>query len=175
VVPAVVAIAGVRRADDVAGAVKFRRLVDRAAARLRAEDEYLERATMSTTTTAAAATGDSHGTSVGRRRPHLDVPGDGPLPHTDCPHGDERETCEYGDVSHATKYPSSRSPHQVRTGSITWQLNRGVPIQVVAERVNTSVRTLKEHYDQPTKLEELEERRRPHIDRLDFDEGGERR
>jgi hypothetical protein len=55
-------------------------------------------------------------------------------------------------------------------------LNRGVPIEVVADRVNTSVRVLKKHYDQPTRREELEERRRQHIDRLDFDgdeEGGQ--
>lgn len=95
-----------------------------------------------------------------------------PCLHMDCPHGNERETCEYVDYSHASKCPSSRSPHQVRTGSITWQLNRGVPIEVVAERVNTSVRVLKRHYDQPTKREELEERRREHVDKLDFGETG---
>jgi hypothetical protein len=47
-----------------------------------------------------------------------------------------------------------------------------VPIEVVAKRVNTSVRVLKRHYDQPTKLEELEERRRHHLDRLGFTENG---
>jgi hypothetical protein len=63
----------------------------------------------------------------------------------------------------------------VRTGSVTWQLNRGIPVEVVAERVNTSVRTLKRPYDQPTKREELEKRRRQYVDRLGFDEkGGER-
>lgn len=72
-----------------------------------------------------------------------------------------------------SKYPSSRSPRQVRTGSITWQLNRGIPIEVVAERVNTSVRMLKRYYDQPTRLEELEERRREHVDELEFGNGGE--
>jgi hypothetical protein len=59
----------------------------------------------------------------------------------------------------------SRSPHQVRIGSITWQLNRGIPREVVVERVKTSVQILKRHYDQPTKREELEERRRHHLDR----------
>jgi len=47
-----------------------------------------------------------------------------PCLHTDCPHGNERETCKYVDYTHASKCPSSRSPHQVWTGSITWQLNR---------------------------------------------------
>ncbi|WP_066417009.1 tyrosine-type recombinase/integrase [Halorubrum aethiopicum] len=95
-----------------------------------------------------------------------------PCLHMECPHGNEREGCDYVDYTHGSKCPSSRSPHQVRTGSITWQLNRGVPIEVVAERVNTSVRVLKRHYDQPTKREELEERRREYVDRLGFGESG---
>lgn len=96
-----------------------------------------------------------------------------PCLHTDCPHGNERDSCEFVDYSHISKCPSSRSPHQVRTGSITWQLNRGMPIEAVAERVNTSVRTLKRHYDQPTNIEALEERRRHHIRRLGFGERGD--
>ena len=99
-----------------------------------------------------------------------------PCLHRDCPHGNKPDTCEYLDYSTASQCPSSRSPHQLRTGSITWQLNRGVPVEVVAERVNTSVRVLKRHYDKPTKLENLEERRREHVDRLSFGDskgGGE--
>lgn len=95
-----------------------------------------------------------------------------PCLHTDCPHGNTPETCEYLDYSQASKCPSSRSPHQVRTGSITWQLNRGVDIEDVAERVNTSVRVLKKHYDVASRREELEERRRHQIDKLSFDNGG---
>lgn len=95
-----------------------------------------------------------------------------PCLHSPCPHGNERETCEYVNTDAASKCPSSRSPHQVRTGSITWQLNQGVPPQVVADRVNTSVAVLKRHYDKPTKKEEMEERRREHLDRLSFEEGG---
>jgi site-specific recombinase XerD len=98
-----------------------------------------------------------------------------PCLHTACPHGNDPDTCEYLSYSTASQCPSSRSPHQVRTGSITWQLNRGIPIETVAKRVNTSVRVLKKHYDQPSKLEDLEERRREYVDRLsfgDFDGGG---
>lgn len=95
-----------------------------------------------------------------------------PCLYTDCPHGNEPDTCEYLDYSKSSQCPSSRSPHQVRTGTITWQLNRGVPIEVVAKRVNTSVRVLKKHYDQPDRLEDLEERRRHHVDRLAFDDNG---
>jgi site-specific recombinase XerD len=96
-----------------------------------------------------------------------------PCLHSECPHGNVRETCEYVDYSQASKCPSSRAPHQIRTGSITWQLNRGVPIETVAARVNTSVRVLKKHYDMPTRREELEERRRGEIDKLAFDDGGD--
>lgn len=93
-----------------------------------------------------------------------------PCLHSPCPHGYNPETCDFLDYTTASKCPSSRSPHQVRTGSITWQLNRGVPPKVVAERVNASVRTLKKHYDKPSMREELEERRRPYLKQLSFEE-----
>jgi len=70
-----------------------------------------------------------------------------PCLHSPCPHGNEPETCDFLGYSKASKCPSSRSPHQVRTGSVTWQLNRGIPIERVAERVNTSVEVLRRHYD----------------------------
>jgi len=97
-----------------------------------------------------------------------------PCLHKRCPHGEDPETCEYKTYTNAGQCPSSRKPHAVRTGAITWMLNRGVPIEVVAERVNTSVRVLKKHYDQPTRREELEQRRRQHLDRLSFDEVSDR-
>lgn len=97
-----------------------------------------------------------------------------PCLHSPCPHGKDPDTCEYLDYSAASKCPSSRSPHRVRTGSITWQLNRSVPVERVAERVNTSIEVLLRHYDLPDKMAEMRERRRPYLDRLSFDdEGGE--
>lgn len=95
-----------------------------------------------------------------------------PCLHTECPHGKERRSCVWTEYSEASKCPSSRSPHQVRTGSITWQLNQGIPPQAVAARVNTSVQVIKKHYDQPDKFEEMEERRREHIHDLGFDGSG---
>lgn len=96
-----------------------------------------------------------------------------PCLRMECPHGKRRNTCEYTDYSKASQCPSSRSPHQVRTGTITWQLNQGIPVEKVAKRVNTSVSVLKKHYDHPTRLEDLEKRRRQHLDQLSFerDEG----
>lgn len=95
-----------------------------------------------------------------------------PCLHSACPHGNEPETCDYLDYTTASQCPSSRSPHQVRTGSITWQLNRGVPIDVVSKRVNSSARIIEAHYDQPSQMEEMEKRRRRHLDRLGFDGDG---
>lgn len=77
----------------------------------------------------------------------------------DCPHGRRRPACEYTERSHASKCPSSRSPHQVRSGSITWQLNRGLPLDIVAQRVNASVEVIKRHYDLASAEEEFQQRR----------------
>jgi len=102
-----------------------------------------------------------------------------PCIHSPCPHGNDRETCEYIDYSFASQCPSSQSPHAVRRGSITWQRNQGVPADVVGKRVNASVRTIEKHYDQPDPRREMEERRREHVDDLSLDEydeteGGDR-
>lgn len=61
-----------------------------------------------------------------------------PCHYRECPHGKSRHSCEWTDRAHASKCPSSRSSHQVRSGSITWQLNQGIPIGIVAERVTSS-------------------------------------
>lgn len=92
-----------------------------------------------------------------------------PCLHSPCPHGNERPNCDYTDYSEASKCPSSRSPHQVRTGSITWHRNRGWPAEDLSDKVNSSVRVIEEHYDKPSHLESLEERRRRYTKLLDFD------
>lgn len=86
----------------------------------------------------------------------------------ECPHGKRRESCEWTQRSHASKCPSSRSPHRVRKGSITWQLNQGMPIEHVATRVNASVDVIKRFYDTATKDEEFEQRRRAAETALDI-------
>jgi site-specific recombinase XerD len=96
-----------------------------------------------------------------------------PCVQTKCPHGKRRGTCKYRERSHLSKCPSSRSPHQIRTGSITWQLNRGIPIEVVAERVNATPAVIQRHYDKATKVERMEERRREHTDDLDIELGNQ--
>lgn len=84
-----------------------------------------------------------------------------------CPHNRQRDRCEYTQKSHASKCPSSRAPHAVRTGSITWQLNRGLSYVKVAERVAASPETIRRYYDKADLDDELA-RRRPDTEDLDI-------
>jgi integrase len=90
-----------------------------------------------------------------------------PCRHTECPHGYQQATCEYFAVTDASKCPSSRSPHQIRSGSITWQLNRGLPSDIIAERVNASVSIIEAHYDQADEVTHFKQRRKQHLHKLD--------
>lgn len=89
-----------------------------------------------------------------------------PCIRRDCPHGKQRATCDWVTNAAASKCPSSRSPHDIRTGSITWQLNTGIPPEIVAQRVNASLSTIEQHYDHESPVERMERRRRQYIDRL---------
>ena len=86
-----------------------------------------------------------------------------------CPHGHDPETCEFRSHTHASKCPSARAPHHVRTGSITWHQDRGVPREVTAERVNASQNVIDRYYDKATKRERMELRRRPHLEKLEIE------
>jgi site-specific recombinase XerD len=90
-----------------------------------------------------------------------------PCLHSECPHEKDPETCDWTSYNSASKCPSSRSPHQVRTGSITHQRDLGFPAEVVAERCNASLDVIEEHYDKATAREEMERRRRQFVDRFD--------
>ena len=78
---------------------------------------------------------------------------------TECPHGKRSPTCTWTEHGEASKCPLSRSPHRVRTGSITWQLNRGFDIETVPTRVNAAPSTIRRYYDATTQQEEFEQRR----------------
>lgn len=86
-----------------------------------------------------------------------------PCEYGACPHGKDPESCQWTQRNHASKCPSSRSPHPVRTGSITWQLNSGIPIEVVSQRVNAGVDVIEEYYDKPS-VDELWRRRRQQME-----------
>ena len=92
-----------------------------------------------------------------------------PCNYGDCPHNHEIPTCDFREPNHESKCPSSRSPHQIRTGSISWQLDCGVPIDIVAERANVARKTLEQHYDKTEPRERMEQRRRPHLEKLSFE------
>ncbi|WP_324662393.1 tyrosine-type recombinase/integrase [Haloarcula sediminis] len=91
-----------------------------------------------------------------------------PCVHTACPHSKDPESCEWTQLNHASKCPSSRSPHQIRTGSITWQLNRGLSFEAVGKRVNSDPDTLRRYYDKAAEVEKLEARRRDFVNKLGF-------
>lgn len=86
----------------------------------------------------------------------------------ECPHGKRRATCDWTKRTHCSKCPSSRSPHAIRTGSITWQLNMGYPIELVAKRANATIPVIKQYYDQANPAEEFRERRRDAETELDI-------
>ena len=97
-----------------------------------------------------------------------------PCLHTDCPHGEEPHNCEYRHRNKASQCPSSRSPHQVRTGSITWQshwaASVGLRPKVISERVDASIQTIRRHYDKATELEKFAKRRQQFTSNLDISE-----
>ena len=80
-----------------------------------------------------------------------------------CPHDRDPSICEWREHKQLSKCPSSRSPHKIRTGSITWQLNQGLPPEVVAERVDATVKTIETHYDWASQ----EDRWRRYRDRME--------
>lgn len=88
----------------------------------------------------------------------------------ECPHDRDPESCEFTEHNQESKCPSSRSPHQVRTGSITYQRDLGFPPEVVAERVNSSVPVIEQYYDKATARERLERRRRRFVQAMDIED-----
>ena len=77
----------------------------------------------------------------------------------DCPHGRDVDECEAREHSLEGRCPSSRSPHRVRTGSITDHRDRGWPPEVLAERANATPEVIRQHYDHPQLLRRMESRR----------------
>lgn len=79
-----------------------------------------------------------------------------------CPHDEDPETCEAATYQGPSKCPSSRSPHQLRTGSVTAHRNAGTPRPVLVDRADASEDVLNEHYDKAGRRERAN-RRRDHI------------
>jgi len=77
----------------------------------------------------------------------------------ECPHDNSPESCEALDHDTAFKCPSSVSPHAIRRGSITYNLNNDMPDKVVSDRANVSPEVIDQHYDRRTEREKMEQRR----------------
>lgn len=96
-----------------------------------------------------------------------------PCRYRECPHGKVPADCDWYSQSHASGCPSSVSPHPVRSGSMEWQRDRQVPIEVVSDRANASPEVIEKHYDNPDPHRAQQQRRRPYLDQLDFGEDGD--
>jgi integrase len=77
-----------------------------------------------------------------------------------CPHDRNPGDCVAMDRDHASKCPSSVSPHAIRRGSITHSLNEEMPDKVVSDRANVSQTVIDQHYDRRTEREKMEQRRK---------------
>lgn len=82
-----------------------------------------------------------------------------PCRYGSCPHNRDPDECEALDHGREQRCPSARSPHKIRTGSITWHRDAGWPPEALAEKVNATPETIREHYDHPEKLRRMESRR----------------
>lgn len=90
-----------------------------------------------------------------------------PCHYDDCPHGKRRDRCDYVPRDKASLCPSTRAPHHLRTGSITWHRDRGVPMEDCAERVNAKPDTIEKYYDKASDVQKMDARRRQYTEDLD--------
>lgn len=92
-----------------------------------------------------------------------------PCMAAECPHSKRRPNCEWVPRDQASKCPSTRPTHAIRSGSITWQLNLGFDPETVAKRVAATPGVIRRYYDKPDYDEDLR-RRREETQRIDITE-----
>lgn len=78
----------------------------------------------------------------------------------DCPHDEVPRECPAWGARTSSKCPSCRSPHEVRSGSITSHLLDDIPTEVISDRCDVSQDVLARHYDQRSEFERMEQRRK---------------
>ncbi|MFC7115827.1 site-specific integrase [Natronoarchaeum sp. GCM10025703] len=76
-----------------------------------------------------------------------------------CPHDRDPETCEATDYAKISTCPSSRSPHDVRSGRVTAHRLANEDRSLVSDRLNASEDILDKHYDRRTERKKAEQRR----------------
>jgi len=77
----------------------------------------------------------------------------------ECPHDRDLDDCKALEHGRESTCPSSRSPHDVRSGAITAHLLDDVPSEIVSDRMNVSKNVLDKHYDRRSEREKAEQRR----------------
>jgi len=77
-----------------------------------------------------------------------------------CPHDRDLDDCEARQtVMHAAQCPSTRSPHDIRRGSISHYLANQTPVRALSDRADVSEDVLDKHYDVRSEEERTETRR----------------
>jgi site-specific recombinase XerD len=83
-----------------------------------------------------------------------------PCHYGDCPHDRDPDDCEaIGAANVPSKCPSSVSPHSIRRGRITHDLNHGRPPEAITKRADVSLGVLEKHYDARSKREKMDVRK----------------
>ena len=77
-----------------------------------------------------------------------------------CPHDEDPDECDAANDGLPSQCPSTRSPHDIRTGAITAHLLDDVSVEIVSDRMNVSADILDQHYDQRSKKEKMKQRRK---------------
>jgi len=76
----------------------------------------------------------------------------------ECPHDRDLDECEATHPDHAGKCPSARSPHDVRSGRVTYYRREDVPRRIVEERLDANEDILDRHHDCRSNREQAEQR-----------------
>jgi integrase len=77
----------------------------------------------------------------------------------ECPHDRDVETCEATNAPSMSTCPSSRSPHDLRSGRLTYYRIKEVDESVVSDRMDASEEVLDKHYDRRSERQKAEQRR----------------
>jgi integrase len=77
----------------------------------------------------------------------------------ECPHDEDPDTCEYRRQARMSSCPSSRSPHDLRSGRLTYYRIQETDRTVVSDRMDASEDILDKHYDRRSERQKAEQRR----------------